>query len=45
MEFSLSQVNPMFLVSFMENLFKNNVLPRGWEPNLFWKSFMEMNNG
>jgi hypothetical protein len=45
LELSPSLVDPFFLVSFMENLFENNVLPRGWELDPSCKSFIKMNNG
>jgi hypothetical protein len=45
MEHNLSRVDPLFLVYFMEKMFKDQILPRGWEPNTSLKVFVTFNSG
>ncbi len=45
MEPSLSWVDPLFFVYFMEKVFKDKILPKGWEPNTSSKVFVTFNNG
>jgi hypothetical protein len=45
MEPSLSRVDPLFLVYFMEKMFKDQILLRGWEPNTSLKVFVTFNSG
>ncbi len=45
MEPNLSWVDPLFFVYFREKVFKDQIRPMGWEPNISLKDFVTFDSG